>query len=91
MSNTNNFFEDFTRLSGSMFSQAINNAEEWKNSVDAMLKERIEALLRDSSLVTREEFEVVKAMAEQAREENESLKQQLAELNKPASSKKGGK
>lgn len=32
------------------------------------------------NLVTREEFEVVKAMAERAREENETLKQRLADL-----------
>jgi BMFP domain-containing protein YqiC len=37
-------------------------------------------VLRDLEVVQREEFEAVKAMAQKAREENERLKERIAEL-----------
>ena len=36
--------------------------------------------MRDSNLVTAEEFEVVRGMAERAREENEALKSRIEAL-----------
>ena len=39
-----------------------------------------ERLLRDMDVVSREEFEAVKAMAAKAREENEALRQRLVAL-----------
>jgi BMFP domain-containing protein YqiC len=55
--------------------------------VEQLLRQRLERLLDSFDLVTREEFEVVKAMAETARRENEELAERLAALEasgKPA-------
>ena len=48
--------------------------------VEQLLRQRLERLLDTFDLVTREEFEVVKAMAETARRENETLSERLAAL-----------
>jgi BMFP domain-containing protein YqiC len=59
MQPNNPIFDDLARVAGGALS-AVGG-----------LREEIEAKLKD--LVTREEFEVVRAMAQKAREENESL------------------
>jgi len=58
--------------------------------VEQLLRQRVERLLDSFDLVTREEFEVVKAMAEAARRENEELAERLRALEaagKPAAKK----
>ena len=52
--------------------------------VEQLLRQRLERLLDSFDLVTREEFEVVKAMAETARRENEALAARLAALEAAA-------
>ncbi len=47
---------------------------------EALFRQRLERLLDRMDLVTREEFEAVKAMAAKAREENEALAARLARL-----------
>lgn len=47
---------------------------------ETLLRQRLERLLDRMDLVTREEFEAVKAMAAKAREENEALAERLARL-----------
>lgn len=47
---------------------------------ETLFRQRLERLLDRMDLVTREEFEAVKAMAAKAREENEALSQRLARL-----------
>lgn len=47
---------------------------------ETLFRQRLERLLDRMDLVTREEFEAVKAMAAKAREENEALGQRLARL-----------
>ena len=51
---------------------------------EAHFRQRLERLLDRMDLVTREEFEAVKAMAAKAREENEALAQRLARLEAAA-------
>ncbi|WP_439814248.1 accessory factor UbiK family protein [Zavarzinia sp. CC-PAN008] len=51
-----------------------------KGEVDTLVKARMERLAAQLDLVPREEFEVVRAMAIQAREENEALSARLAAL-----------
>lgn len=55
--------------------------------VEQLVRQRLERLLDSVNLVTREEFEVVKAMAEKARHENEALAARIEALEakrKPA-------
>ena len=47
---------------------------------ETLFRQRLERLLDRMDLVTREEFEAVKAMAAKAREENEALAARLARL-----------
>jgi len=51
-----------------------------KDEVEARLRDRIAAILDGMDIPRREEFDAVKAMAARAREENEELKKQIAEL-----------
>lgn len=50
--------------------------------VEQLVRQRCERLLDSFDLVTRDEFEVVKAMAETARLENEALAARLEALEK---------
>lgn len=47
---------------------------------ETLFRQRLERLLDRMDLVTREEFDAVKAMAAKAREENEALAARLAQL-----------
>jgi BMFP domain-containing protein YqiC len=51
---------------------------------ETLFRQRLERLLDRMDLVTREEFEAVKAMAAKAREENEALAERLARLEQGA-------
>ena len=50
----------------------------------------VDRWLADRNLVTREEFDAVRAMAEKAREENEALKARLEALEKGESQARKG-
>ena len=51
-----------------------------RGEAEAMVKARLERLLSDLDLVTRDEFEAVKAVAAKAREEQEALEARVAAL-----------
>ncbi|MBL4616836.1 MAG: accessory factor UbiK family protein [Robiginitomaculum sp.] len=51
--------------------------------VRTVIRSRADRLVADMDLVSREEFELVKAMAVKALAENEALRQQIAAMNKP--------
>ncbi len=51
-----------------------------KDEFEARLRQRLERVLDDMELVGRDEFEAVKAMAAEARAENERLAKRLAAL-----------
>ena len=59
---------------------AAGAAEGVRKEVESVVRAQAERVLRDLDVVQREEFEAVKAMAQKAREENEQLKQRIAEL-----------
>ncbi len=73
---SNRIFDDFAKL----MTDAAGAAEGMKQEAQALFKSQSERILRDMDVVTREDFEVVKAMAQKAREENEALSQRLAAL-----------
>lgn len=52
-----------------------------KNEVDTLIKSKLQQCLNDLDLVSREEFEAVKSMAEKARLENDRLSLELQQLN----------
>jgi len=51
-----------------------------REEVEARLRQQFERILAGMDLVTREEFEVVRAMAQAAREEQERLAARVAQL-----------
>lgn len=76
MQKDSRLFEDLARFA----SGAAGTAMDMKRELEASLTDRLERLVSRGNFVTREEFEVVKAMAQKAREENEALKAELAKL-----------
>ncbi len=83
MSNKNNFLEDFAKLGGNLASIASEGGKDFQDKIKSLISNA----LRELDVVSREEFEVVKEMAEKARMENIALKAQLDNLS-PASTKK---
>lgn len=73
---SNRLFDDFAK----MMTDAAGAAEGMKQEMQSMFKSQAEKFLRDMDVVSREDFEAVKAMAQKAREENEALKKRLEDL-----------
>ena len=65
---------------GKLITDAAGAAEGVRKEVENVVRSQAERVLRDLDVVQREEFEAVKAMSQKAREENEQLKQRIAEL-----------
>jgi BMFP domain-containing protein YqiC len=72
----NRILDDLARL----VTDATGAAQGVRREVESIIKGQGERMLRDMDLPRREEFEVVKAMAIAAREENERLAQRIAAL-----------
>src|SRR5512134_411467 len=86
MQTSNRFFDDLARVA----SGAASTLTGIRQELDAMVRQRFERWISDMDLVTRDEFEAVKAMAANARAEQETLTQRVAALEEkvaaPASS-----
>lgn len=76
MQKDSKLFEDFARVT----SGAAGAFMDMRREVEAMISDRLERVIGRDKFVTRDEFEVVKAMATKAREENELLKAELAAM-----------
>lgn len=63
-----------------LMTDAMGVAQGVKKEADTMLKSQVERLLRDVDVVSRDEFEAVKEMAANARDENERLAARIAAL-----------
>ena len=72
----NRLFEDFARVA----SGALGAAAGLRNEIEAMIRQRVERLAADLNLVSREEFEAVRTLAERARAEQEALSAELAAI-----------
>jgi BMFP domain-containing protein YqiC len=80
MQTQNRILDDIARVAAS----AMGAVQGARHEVEAAVRARLEKSLAGMDLVTREEFEVVKAMAQAAREENERLAARLAALEAQA-------
>jgi BMFP domain-containing protein YqiC len=76
MQTQNRLFDDLARVAGG----ALGAFSGLREEIELLVRGRIERVLGDMELVPREEFEVVKAMAAEARQENEALKARLDAL-----------
>ncbi len=74
MQKDSKLFEDLARVT----SGAAGAFMDLRREMEAMISDKLERVIGRDKFVTREEFDVVKAMAQKAREENEALKAELA-------------
>ena len=72
------FFDDLARLANG----AMGTLTGMRGEVETLFSQRLERMVSDLNLVTREEFEVVEALAQKAREENDALAARLEALEK---------
>lgn len=63
-----------------LMTNAMGVAQGAKDEAQTALRGLVDRWLADRNLVTREEFDAVRAMAQKAREENEALKARLTAL-----------
>lgn len=63
-----------------MMSDAAGAADGVRREAESAMRAQLQRLLSDMELVAREEFEAVREMAVNAREENERLSARIAEL-----------
>ena len=76
MQTDNRLFDDLSRIAAG----ALGTLQGVKGEVEQAFRQRLERALADMELVSREEFETVRAMAQAAREENIRLAERLAAL-----------
>ncbi|WP_428028232.1 accessory factor UbiK family protein [Altererythrobacter sp.] len=76
MQSKNPLLSDFAKLANSAAGTFAGMTREARESA----RERMKEALGGMDFVSREEFETVKLMAARAREENEALKERIAEL-----------
>ncbi len=65
---------------GKMMTDAAGAAQGLQREMQTMMRAQGEKFLQEMDVVSREEFEAVRAMAEKAREENERLEARIAAL-----------
>jgi BMFP domain-containing protein YqiC len=89
MQSQNRFFDDIARVA----SGAVGALSGVRGEIEARLRDQFERMLAGMDLVSREEFEAVKAMAAKAREEQELLRLRVealeAQLDEPARTEGG--
>ncbi len=72
----NRLLDDLARVAGGAFGALAGV----RGEVEARLKQQFERILSEMDMVSREEFEAVKAMAAKARMEQEALEKRVAAL-----------
>lgn len=76
MQSQNRFFDDVARVAAG----AAGALTGVRSEIEARFRDQLERVLAGMDLVTREEFEAVKAMAAKAREEQDVLRQRIDAL-----------
>ncbi|MDG2244514.1 MAG: accessory factor UbiK family protein [Rhodospirillaceae bacterium] len=83
MQSQKRIFDDIAKVAGG----ALGALGSLKQEIENLVKQRVDRFMADHDLVSREEFEAVKAMASEARAEQERIATRLAELEKEQSAK----
>jgi hypothetical protein len=78
MQKDSHFFEDLAKLT----SGAAGAMMELKREFEAMIADKLAGFMAQHQFVSREEFEVVRDMAQKAREENEKLRAEIEALRR---------
>ena len=84
MQTRNQLLDDAARIAGG----AVGTLAGAKREIEALVRQQLERMLTSLDLVTRDEFDAVKEMAQKARSEQETLTDRLAALEKKVAGKK---
>ena len=76
MQTRNKVLDDLSQL----MTNAMGVAQGARTEAETAMKGLVDRWMADRNFVTREEFDAVRAMAQKAREENETLKARVAAL-----------
>jgi len=76
--NNSKIFDELAKF----MSNAAGAAQGLRKEIDQMVQTQVERVMNNLNIVRREDFEVVRDMAEKARTENAALAERLAELEK---------
>lgn len=87
MQTSNRFLDDIAKMANGAAS-AVTGV---KGDIEGMARRRLEKLLAEQNLVTRDEFEAVKTVAANARMAQEKLEKRVQELESQLSGKKPAK
>jgi BMFP domain-containing protein YqiC len=71
-----------------LMTDAAGAAQGVRREVETLVRSQGERMLRDMDVVSRDDFEAVKAMAQRAREENDTLRDRLDRLEAEVASLK---
>ena len=82
MQTRNRIFDDVAKVANS----AAGTLAGLKGEVEGLVRGRIESLISELDLVTREDFDTAMAIAVKAREEQEKLEKKVAALEKEVKS-----
>lgn len=75
---------------GQLMTNAMGVAQGAREEAETAMKSWVDRWLADRDLVTRDEFDAVRAMAQRAREENEALKARIDALEATSKPKSKG-
>ena len=78
MQTKNRLFDDIAKVANS----AVSTFAGLKGEIENMVQNRIENLMTDMNMISRDEFEAVKGMIAKARSEQERLETKVKELEK---------
>lgn len=70
------FFDELAKL----MTNAAGAAQGVRKELDSLVQSQVERVLNNLNVVKREEFDVVRDIAQKARAENERLEKRIAEL-----------
>src|SRR5215467_4935491 len=87
MQSQNRILDDLARVAAG----AMSTLSGVKSEVESRLREQLERVLAGMDVVSREEFEAVKAMAAKARAEQETLLRRIAALESDLAELRGAK
>lgn len=85
MQTSNRILDDLAKVANGAASGLVGI----KGEIEGLVRSQMERILNGMDLVTREEFDAVKAMAAKARSEQEALEIRLAELEKKLAATSG--
>ncbi len=84
MQTSNRFLDDLAKVANG----AASTLTGMKSEVEGLVRQQLHRLLKDADLVSREEFDAIKAVATKARAQQEKLEERVEKLEAMLKNKK---